>query len=166
MADRARMQVIPADSRAATYQVHFDEVVGVVGAGDTAGELLLIRTVTAPGQGSPFHTHPAREVFYIVEGRFAFITLHDGAVARYEAGAGAVIHVPPEVPHRYENVGERDGHMLVLFTPGAAMQAFFAAVDRLSHGPAEALQPGTPEYLAESRAIGLAHGLRRVSEPA
>src|SRR4051812_37549884 len=120
ISEQARMQLIPADG-GIPYAVHFDQVISVVGASETAVELLLTRTVTEPGRGSTFHTHPAREIFYVIDGEFEFKTLHDGEVRRLHAGPGAVVHVPSEVPHQYTNVSEVDGHMLALFTPGEAM---------------------------------------------
>ena len=70
---------------------------------------------------------------------------------------GAVVHVPPDVPHRYANVGAGTARMLTLFTPATAMQRFFEAVDALGTRD-EPLAPGTPEYLAASGALGRSTG--------
>lgn len=55
-----------------------------------------------PGQGPPLHTHPYVEVAFVIEG-FATITV--GEETR-QAGAGAVVVIPAETPHRFVNSGE------------------------------------------------------------
>jgi quercetin dioxygenase-like cupin family protein len=55
-----------------------------------------------PGQGPPLHTHPYVEVAFVIEGS-ATITV--GEETR-KVGAGAVVVIPAETPHRFINSGD------------------------------------------------------------
>ena len=145
--------------------VHFETQTVKIGAEQSGGALLLMVTTSAPGAGTPLHTHPVDEYFYILDGAYEFHTVREGAVETIHAVPGAVVHVPPDVPHRYLNTGEGSARMLTLFTPATMMQRFFEAVDALGTRREAPLAPGTPEYLAASGALGRAHGLRRVELP-
>src|ERR1041385_3987555 len=56
-----------------------------------------------PGQGPPLHTHPYVEVAFTIEGR-ATITV--GGDTR-EVGAGAIVVIPANTPHRFVNSGDK-----------------------------------------------------------
>src|SRR4051794_13316779 len=55
----------------------------------------------APGGGPDLHTHPYEEVFVVHAGTGTW-TCGD---AEIEGGAGDVIRVPPETPHKFKNSG-------------------------------------------------------------
>lgn len=61
-------------------------------------------TTTPPHRGPPLHVHPDAEVFLIEQGQATF-TIGEDEVA---VGAGDVLMVPPETPHRFENTGDGD----------------------------------------------------------
>jgi len=159
-----RIEHIPPDG-GQHLAVHFETQTVKVGTEQSAGELLFMATTTAPGKGTPLHTHPVHEYFYILDGTYEFRALHEGVAETFRAAAGSVVHVPPDVPHQYTNVTEKTGQMLTLFTPATSMQRFFEAVHVLGTRENEPLIPGTPEYLAASGELGRAHGLRRVELP-
>ena len=54
-----------------------------------------------PGKGPPLHTHPYVEVGFIIEGTAQFTI---GNEIR-EVGAGGVVVIPAETPHRFVNAG-------------------------------------------------------------
>jgi mannose-6-phosphate isomerase-like protein (cupin superfamily) len=67
---------------------------------DGAGVCLIL--VEAPvGKGPALHRHPYEEVFVIHEGEGTFYAGDEQS----QAGAGAVVIVPPRTPHRFVNTG-------------------------------------------------------------
>jgi uncharacterized RmlC-like cupin family protein len=78
----------------------------ISGAQVGAGELWMGRTVMAPGGQSADHHHGDSETgIYVVSGTpaFAFRDPQTGEIVRLQAGAGDLVWVPPQVPHREEN---------------------------------------------------------------
>ncbi|MEZ4702777.1 MAG: cupin domain-containing protein [Rhodothermales bacterium] len=55
-----------------------------------------------PGAGPALHVHPYPETWIVREGRARFTV--DGEVI--EAGAGDIVVVEAETPHRFKNIGE------------------------------------------------------------
>jgi len=71
--------------------------------GDTQGAPFSAYIVNAkPGQGPPLHEHPYVEVAFTIEGR-ATITVGD---EEREVGAGGIVVIPANTPHRFVNSGE------------------------------------------------------------
>ncbi len=56
---------------------------------------------TPPGRGPSVHKHPCEEVFVVQAGQLTF-TVGDATI---EAGAGQIVIVPPETPHKFVNSG-------------------------------------------------------------
>jgi mannose-6-phosphate isomerase-like protein (cupin superfamily) len=95
-------------------------------AADTAGAMAVWDETVGPGAGAPLHVHDREdELFRVVEGRFRFWC----GAETFDAGAGATMLLPRGVPHRFQNVGETDGRVLVAVTPGGFEQ-FFLDVER------------------------------------
>jgi mannose-6-phosphate isomerase-like protein (cupin superfamily) len=55
-----------------------------------------------PGRGPSLHKHPYEEVFIVQEGRATFVMDGD----ELEVGAGDIVVVPADVPHRFVNSGD------------------------------------------------------------
>jgi quercetin dioxygenase-like cupin family protein len=127
----------------------------------TGGALTLIACEAEPGGGPPPHVHEREdEAFYVVDGAFE-ILLGDRLV-RTEAGDFAF--VPRGTVHRFSNVGEGMGRILILFTPGG-LEGFFRAAG------VTARHDGTPpalgaEEIARTDAVAADYGLRVVDWPA
>ena len=93
----------------------------------TGGAVTALENVVAPGAGPPLHLHVAQdETWRVLAGTVRFRIGDEVTVA----GAGAWAYVPRGVAHCYENVGERDAVLAVLFTP-AGMERFFVELSRL-----------------------------------
>jgi quercetin dioxygenase-like cupin family protein len=109
---------------------------------ETEGRELVVEVNTPPGGGPPLHTHPAKEIWYVVEGEFEFPTMRDGRKETTRASAGAVVHVPSGIPHTYHNVGSDRGRLLAVLSPAAEMEGFFKeaglAIEDAAHPPAPA----------------------------
>ena len=112
----------------------------------TQGSLTAFENVIAPGDGPPLHTHEREgESWYVIEGSLRFKL--DGEMR--QASAGSFVYVPPGVPHCFQNVGDADARILVLFSP-AGMEEFF---DRFSGLPSGPVDPGV--FAALGRDVGM-----------
>lgn len=56
---------------------------------------------TASGKGPSLHQHPYEEVFIVQEGHLTF-TVGDATI---DAIGGQIVVVPPDIPHKFVNVG-------------------------------------------------------------
>lgn len=101
----------------------------LVASAESGGALAALE-YTAPPQfrGPAPHWHATvTETFLGVEGT---VTLHTDA-GDVALGAGAVAVVPPRVVHRFSNATETPARFLVLATPGAGLDGYFAELARL-----------------------------------
>ena len=95
-------------------------------ADQTGGSLGCFEAEVPAGEGPPFHVHEKEEEFFrILEGRFAFWC--NGA--RVDLAEGGVICVPRGAVHRFQNIGQSMGRLMVVMTPGG-FEGFFPAVAR------------------------------------
>lgn len=95
-------------------------------ADQTGGNLGCFDSEVPAGEGPPFHIHEkAEEFFRVLEGRFAFWC----AGARVDLAEGGVICIPRGAVHRFQNIGQGTGRLMVVMTPGG-FEGFFPAVAR------------------------------------
>jgi mannose-6-phosphate isomerase-like protein (cupin superfamily) len=95
-----------------------------IAADQTGGSLGCFEAEVPAGEGPPFHVHEKEEEFFrILEGRFAFWC--NGA--RVDLAEGGVICVPRGAVHRFQNIGQSMGRLMVIMTPGG-FEGFFPAV--------------------------------------
>ena len=91
-------------------------------AEETGGALGMWETFTPPGKGPHDHTHTREiEVFRVIRGAYRFRCGDD----EFDAHPGAVVVMPPNIPHSFRNIGDEPGQMLVTVTPGGFEQMFF-----------------------------------------
>jgi quercetin dioxygenase-like cupin family protein len=120
----------------------------------TDGAFTLIDCEAAPGGGPPPHVHEREdEAFYVLDGEFE-IWVGDEPIA---AAPGDFVFVPSGTVHRFSNVGDAPGRILILFTPGG-IEAFFRAAGTVatSDGPAPAIDR---VEIARTDAVAARHGL-------
>ena len=130
------------DQPRAIHLVRASEPLGEGHAGGTKAGVTISTTMTGgshgvivgdtpEGGGPPFHRHATfDETFFILEGRFRFIT-NDGTI---DAAAGDMLFVPGEVPHGFKCLegGSRGvGRSAIVVTPGRFM-GFFEAMEGLA----------------------------------
>jgi quercetin dioxygenase-like cupin family protein len=128
---------------------------------ETDGALTVFENVIPPGEGPPLHAHAGEdESWYVLEGSLRF-RLGDEL---HEAPAGSFVFVPRGTPHCFQNAGEADARILVLFNPSGMERFFdrFAALD--GPDPAAFARIGEPlgmtvmgPPLARSHPLGGAH---------
>jgi quercetin dioxygenase-like cupin family protein len=121
---------------------------------ESEGTHLVIEVATPAGGGPPLHTHPAQEIFFVLEGEFEFPTVRDGRTVTTRASAGAVVHIPGGIPHTYHNVGSGLGRVLGVLSPAADMEGFFMEAGLLVEDPTHPPAPAPfdmERFLALSR---------------
>jgi mannose-6-phosphate isomerase-like protein (cupin superfamily) len=105
-------------------------------AANTGGSFGMLEAIVPPAEGSPLHVHEREDEFFrVLSGRFGFWCAGDYV----ELAEGGCIALPRGVPHRFRNVGETEGHLMVVVTPGG-FENFFSII--------ELCKPETPEQIA------------------
>jgi len=89
------MRVVRLDELPSSGAAH--ELVGA----DHDVDVSLIFVDAAPGRGPTLHKHGYPEVFITLAGRALFVAGDE----QREVGAGEIVIVPPDTPHRFENSG-------------------------------------------------------------
>lgn len=87
----------------------------------TQGAFTLIEQIIQPQNGPPPHIHHQEdEAFYILEGRFAFLSGEQQRVIE----KGGFVYIPKGTLHTFKNIDEQPGKLMVLITP-AGLETFF-----------------------------------------
>lgn len=139
------------------------EVIAFKVTGTQTGDAFSVVELTSPpGGGPPLHTHPAAEVFTILEGAFAFTGLEGGTPYTVRAVPGDTVYIPGGAPHTYQAVGPTPGKAVAVLAPGGAMERFFAeagtpVADRAA--PVAPAGPPSGEEIARMVAIAGRHGI-------
>jgi quercetin dioxygenase-like cupin family protein len=119
--ERAAAHVLPGEGIRSLW-VMGELVTHKIPSHRVSGAYALFEVATHPGAGPPPHVqHREDEAFYVIEGRFEFLS--GGETLR--AGAGSLLYVPKGTLHAHKNVGEGAGRMLVSQTPGGLYELFF-----------------------------------------
>ncbi len=105
-------------------------------ADNTGGALGMLEVIVPPGGGPPLHVHEREDEFFrVLSGCFGFWCGGDYV----ELAEGGCIALPRGVPHRFRNIGEAEGCLMVVVTPGG-FENFFPIID--------VCKPETPEQIA------------------
>ncbi|WFU50276.1 cupin domain-containing protein [Sinorhizobium terangae] len=105
-------------------------------ASNTGGALGMLEAIVPPGEGPPLHVHEREDEFFrVLSGCFGFWCAGDYV----ELAEGGCIALPRGVPHRFRNIGETEGCLMVVVTPGG-FENFFPII--------ELCKPETPEQIA------------------
>jgi mannose-6-phosphate isomerase-like protein (cupin superfamily) len=96
-----------------------------ISAKDTGGAIAVMETTLGAGEGTPMHVHGREdESFRVLSGRFGFWCADDYV----ELEEGGLISLPRGVPHRFQNVGDGEGSVMVILTPGG-FEDFFVTIE-------------------------------------
>jgi len=129
-----------------------DQITIKVGSKETEGAFTVIETTTPPHAGPPPHVHEREdESFYVLEGEFEF---HVGRSST-RAQAGAFVMAPRGLPHRFQNVGETPGKLLIVCQP-AGFEKF---VEEFATLPTD-----QPPDMEKAVAIGKKYGISFVAD--
>lgn len=89
---------------------------------ESAGVVTVVETIAAPGEGPPLHVHAEDELIYLVDGKLR-VRLGDD---EHEAQPGALVFIPRDVRHTWQNVGDTEARFVVTLMPAApAFERFF-----------------------------------------
>lgn len=109
-------------------------------AEQTGGSLGILEGVIPPGVGIGQHRHTREdEAFYVLSGRFRFWCGDDS----FELGAGGCAVLPRHVRHRWTNISDEPGRLLIIVSPGG-FERFFIEVEKRGLVP-----PRDAEQLAQ-----------------
>lgn len=98
---------------------------------DTGGLFSFYQITTRPRSGPPLHVHNAAdEAFFVNRGRYEFEV---GGVTE-TVTEGTVVYGPRGVPHRFLNVGDEPGQLLVVATPGGVEDFFIGLSELVARG--------------------------------
>ncbi len=127
-----------------------------VSSEQTNGAYSLFEAVVQPQGGPPPHVqHREDECFYVLEGRFGFVT-EGGPI---EAGPGSLVYFPKGDLHAFENLGTREGRLLVIGTPGGGHERLLEEAGEPVTGgtapPAPERLPGAEGFVAIAAGCGV-----------
>jgi quercetin dioxygenase-like cupin family protein len=130
-----------------------DYITYKVRSAETDGAFFCFEASSSPGFGPPLHSHPYRELFYVLEGQYEFTVEQDGELRTILGRRGSAVSVDGEVPHTFRNTGEGQGRLLFVHIP-AALEEFFEeyGVPVGEHGEVpEGVEP--PDFAAMAAAL-------------
>lgn len=95
-------------------------------ADETGGHFGLLEAEIPAGEGPPLHVHEREEEFFrVLSGRFLFVCGDSAS----EVDEGGCVLLPRGIPHRFQNVGDTTGRLMVIVTPGG-FEGYFGAVEK------------------------------------
>jgi quercetin dioxygenase-like cupin family protein len=101
-----------------------DYITYKVRSAETDGKFFCFEASSSPGFGPPLHSHPYRELFYVIDGEYEFTVERDGELGTVLGKPGTVVSVEGGVAHTFRNAGSSNGRLLFVHIP-AALEAFF-----------------------------------------
>ena len=110
------------DRLAETHTVGVSATAFKVLTHESNGALFAMENRMTRKGGPPRHLHHGQdEWFYVIEGEF----VAEIGDKRFRLSPGDSILGPREVPHAYAFIGNQVGRLLITYTPGNQMEAFF-----------------------------------------
>jgi mannose-6-phosphate isomerase-like protein (cupin superfamily) len=108
-------------------------------AATTGGRCSIFESRSAPGVSPPLHRHGIDdEFFYVIEGTYKFVC--DGRTVI--ATPGCFVAAPRGSTHSFCNIGDTDGRMLIVTTPGGLEGPFRETHAATQHLPPDPLVLG------------------------
>lgn len=77
---------------------------------DCGATISLIIDHSEPGHGPRLHKHTYDETWVVIDGNLTF----QAGEQQFDAGAGDILIVPPEVPHKFTNNGPGRAHLVCI----------------------------------------------------
>ena len=110
-----------------------------------------------PGDGPPLHRHTREdETFYVIEGAVTFHIGEPGAAQIIDAPAGSTVFGARGTPHTFKNRGTTTAKLLLIVTPPANFETFYARM----MGPAEGGGAPSPAEIQRRVVVyGAEHGI-------
>ncbi|NUW30987.1 cupin domain-containing protein [Nonomuraea sp. SMC257] len=101
-------------------------------ASDTAGALGANRLALGRGRdGARPHYHAlSTELFYVLDGAMEFLLGEETLTVT----RGALVVVPPRMPHAFRAAPDAEADLLAVLTPGVDRFGYFRRLGRVQHG--------------------------------
>ncbi|MBA2701002.1 MAG: cupin domain-containing protein [Chloroflexi bacterium] len=158
MTDRPRAHVIAALEGTILRSPVGGTTILKARAETTGGSFTLLENLVPPHQGPPLHLHGnENEMWYVLDGNFRFRA--DEEILH--ASTGSFVFVPRGTRHCFQNIGDEQARILVMFMP-SGMEAFFEAHAALPPGPVD---PETYRLIAAAVGMSVAGPPLAVSDP-
>lgn len=126
MSNTLSQPIVVGTNEGAAWNVMGTQMFCKIRSEETGGAYSMLENIVAPQQGPPPHIHADEdEIFLVIEGEFEITCGERTFVAR----KGDVAVLPRRVPHAFRNIGEADGKLWVMITPGG-FEKFFEEVSR------------------------------------
>jgi mannose-6-phosphate isomerase-like protein (cupin superfamily) len=123
----------------------------LVSGDETDGKYSEVMLCIEPKEGPPLHTHTKEaETFIPMGGRFR---IYVGDQSPVEIGPGQEAYGPRGIPHRFENIGDTDGVLIVKCEPAGFEHSFNEYWTARNHSGLEG-----DALLAEIKRIDLKYG--------
>jgi quercetin dioxygenase-like cupin family protein len=149
-----------------TVLVMSDLITFRVTAAQSSGRLAVVEVDAPPGGGPPpMHTHVPDEVFHVLEGEVKLYKGPPDAAVVTTLATGDSDHVAGGVPHTFRNLSEEPAKLLLVFSPGEAMERFFADVGHLVTDRARLPQLDLEAEVPRVFEIGSRWGMELLSPP-
>jgi len=145
-----------------TYSLIGELITFKVTGAETGDTFSVAELTSPPGGGPPLHTHPAAEMFMVLEGAFEFSGQDQGELYAIRATPGDIVYIPGGAPHTYKTVSPTPGKALAVLAPGGEMERFFAeAGNLLTDQSVQAVPPQPPSEVELARLMASAgrHGI-------
>jgi quercetin dioxygenase-like cupin family protein len=130
-----------------------DYITYKIRSAETDGAYFCFEASSSPGFGPPLHSHPYREMFYVLEGKYEFTVQQGGELRSVVGRPGTAVSVDADVPHTFRNAGDSQGRLLFVHIP-AALEQFFeeygVPISRRGELPPD-LEP--PDFAAMAAAL-------------
>lgn len=122
---------------------------------DTGGAFSVMEDIVPPHYSTPLHVHTLEdERVYIVDGDFKFQVGEE----IFHASKGDYVNMPRGLYHKFENIGDTKGVLLVTFSPSGIEDMFYEmgrpVTDHNTPPPTY-----TPEEMKNIVAIALRYGV-------
>jgi mannose-6-phosphate isomerase-like protein (cupin superfamily) len=113
-------------------------------AGTHPAPISILEDVSPPRHGPPLHKHEFEEFFYILSGEY--LVEVDGK--QFHARPGDFVYAPPNTPHVFQNITDKEARMLVVARPGGLEKYFAELAERAMSDPGNiaALNAIAPRY--------------------
>lgn len=99
-----------------------------ISSNDTGYAWAAFESHVLPSSGVPLHVHPHQEEwFYVLDGKFVFEIGGD----QQRLTTGMSILGPRQVPHRFKNVNQAIGKLLIIAQPAGLLEQAFQAIAQL-----------------------------------
>ena len=126
MPSEIQKPIVRPDKEGPTVEILGGRLPFKVLSDETGGAYAILDQTVPPGHGPPLHVHRKEtEIFYVAAGTFEVQCGED----IHRLNAGSLFVGPRDIPHRFENVGESPGRLVLTVFPGRFANYFLEVAE-------------------------------------